>query len=52
MKNYRTPRTIAECDFTTGYPIDNPNEAAARRSDIYLAVICVLVAGLMLWGII
>lgn len=21
MKNYRTPRTQAECEFTTGYPI-------------------------------
>ena len=21
MKNYRTPRTIAECNFDTGYPI-------------------------------
>jgi len=20
MKNYRTPRTIAECNFDTGYP--------------------------------
>ncbi len=21
MKNYRTPRTLSECEFTSGYPI-------------------------------
>lgn len=52
MKNCRTPRTIAECDFTTGYAIDNPAERSARRTDLYLVVVCVLAAGLMLLGVI
>lgn len=48
----QTPRTLAECEFTSGYPIDNPNEASARRADVFLVIVCTLAAGLMLLGII
>ena len=31
MKNYRTPRTIAECNFDTGYPIADLTISNADR---------------------
>lgn len=48
----QTPRTLAECEFTCGYPIDNPNEVSARRADVFLVIVCVLAVGLILLGVI
>lgn len=48
----QTPRTLADCQFTSGYPTRYRYERSARRADLFLIVVCVAAAGLMLWGII
>lgn len=48
MKNYRTPRTMADATFEVGYPY----EREGRRADLLIAVVCVAAAALMVIGII
>jgi hypothetical protein len=39
MKNYRTPRTVAECEFTSGYAL-----TPIRRASVgwFWPVVCLL----------
>lgn len=42
MKNERTPRTLSECEYTTGYPtVPRP----AAKGSVWLAILLCLVAG-------
>lgn len=50
MKNITTPRTLADASFDVGYPTRYRFERSARRADVFMAVVCVIVAGLMLLG--
>jgi hypothetical protein len=52
MKNYRTPRTLANATFDVGYPTSYRYERSARRADVVVVVVCVAAAVLMLLGVI
>lgn len=39
MKNERTPRTLAECQFTVGHAEARPAARSAHIADIVVAVI-------------
>ncbi len=52
MKNHRTPRTLADASFEVGYPTTYRYEREGRRADLLIAVVCVVAAGLMYWGLI
>lgn len=43
--HYKTPRTMAECEFVVGYPIIEQN----KPSDWKLALICVCLAVGVMW---
>lgn len=44
--HYKTPRTLAECEFTVGYPIAEPDKPRDLRPFAFAAV-CILV---LLWA--
>lgn len=48
MKDYRTPRTLSECEFTVGYPRvprrDRRNDVVVLVSLVIFVVVVVLVA--------
>jgi hypothetical protein len=48
VKNYRTPRTLADATFEVGYPY----EREGRLADLLIAVVCVVAAALIVIGII
>jgi hypothetical protein len=50
--HYTTPRTLADCQFTSGYPTRYRFERQAKRADVFMVVVCVAAAGLMLLGVI
>lgn len=52
MKNERTPRTLSECDFTTGYPsVPRARELFADGVYAIIVVVCAAAIGAMLaWG--
>lgn len=47
-----TPRTLADCEFRTGYHGISPAERSARRVDVAIAVVGTLAVVLMLIGVI
>ncbi len=52
MKNERTPRTLSECDFTTGYP-SVPRGREMLADAIYAIIIGLCAAGIgamLAWG--
>lgn len=52
LSHLQTPRTLADCQFTSGYPTRYRHERRARRADLFMVVVCVVAAGLMLLGLI
>lgn len=55
MKNYQTPRTLAESSFATGYPTLAPKPApsrAERMAGYMLALVIGVASALLLvhWG--
>lgn len=53
--HYRTPRTLADCDFTVGYPIANLNRPhsvaeALLGWAVTLALIAMFVFALLGWA--
>ncbi len=52
MKNYRTPRTLADSSFDVGHQSAYPYEREGRRADLLIAIVCVAAAALMVIGII
>ena len=49
MKNYRTPRTLAESSFTLGYPsIEERVYAHERAHRIVERIVLAMLAGLLL----
>lgn len=50
MKNDRTPRTLADCEFTVGYP--QRQESTATRADYAVLLLAAIFIGLIVWGIV
>ena len=48
MKNYRTPRTLADADFTVGYPVRNPPPSVDWSSWVMLGLFVVFLVLLYL----
>jgi len=50
MKNDRTPRTVAKCDFTTGYPERHWQRQSQIANVIYgvIVIVCSAAIGAML----
>lgn len=44
MKNLRTPRTLAECEFTSGYSIATPRQRGLDHPWIFCAILILLCA--------
>lgn len=53
MKNIRTPRTLSESEFTTGYPsVPRARELFADCIYVIVVVCCAAAIGAMLaWGV-
>jgi hypothetical protein len=49
MKNERTPRTLADSEFTTGYR-EHPAPDYAEVADYLILVLFALVLAALLWG--
>lgn len=47
MKNYRTPRTMSECQFEVGYPIYSETEKLTHAGIAYAVVLIAAVAALI-----
>ena len=43
--HYKTPRTMAECEFVVGYPIADPNSSSEWRP-VVVSILAILV---ILW---
>ena len=41
MKNYRTPRTLSDAEFSVGYPVRNPPQFVDWSSRVMLALFVV-----------
>jgi hypothetical protein len=52
LSHLQTPRTLADCEFRTGYHSVSPSELRHRREDLFLLAICAVAAVLMLVGVI
>lgn len=50
MKNIRTPRTLAECEFTTDYPRVPRNRPPVARSSWVILVMAVSTVSAMFMG--
>lgn len=50
MKNVRTPRTLAETEFHTGYPAYQ-HERSHRAADLVIAVMTVAVLAAVVLGV-
>ncbi len=49
MKNQRTPRTLADCDFSVGYPVVRPREPwIVRALPVALALVAFAAIGVIL----
>jgi hypothetical protein len=46
MKNERTPRTLADTEFRTGYPENRPRRGLGWTDAIYVVVVLVCAAGI------
>ena len=48
MKNYRTPRTLADCEFLSGYPV---HEQLRRSNGLIRSIVlaCLIGGGLGWW---
>jgi hypothetical protein len=49
--HFSAPRTLAECQFTTGY-VSRPDERSEKRCDFCIALIAVAVCALIVFGVI
>ena len=45
--HYKTPRTLAECEFVVGYPIIEQEKQADLK---FVAVICLMFCLLLAWA--
>lgn len=50
MKNIRTPRTLAETEFHTGYPVYR-HERSHRAADLVIAVMAVATIAAVVLGV-
>lgn len=49
MKNYNTPRTLADCQFTTGYGLSqHPRSRPASRTERMAGVLLAVAIGICL----
>jgi hypothetical protein len=51
MKNDRTPRTLAECDFSVGYPTV-PRRRSVDVSSWVIFVMFLATLAMIFWGVI
>jgi hypothetical protein len=49
--HFRTPRTLAECQFVQGYT-SLPAESSHKRCDLCIAIIAVAVCAAIVFGLI
>ncbi len=49
MKNITTPRTLAECSFTTGYP-QTGRRARGALGVVFVLVLFAFIGALLGWG--
>lgn len=50
MKNYRTPRTLADCEFTVGHPSIPRRRPTVWCADTIVGLICAVgLVGVLTW---